>query len=101
MKIVFWSVFWGYSLFCLCESWTFQNLCSFKLHFHIHGVREVNSSDSVAAWPGLTQEYVYEVPDAAGPGPGDLSSRLWLYGASTGLGGGNEEAWVAFHGSPK
>lgn len=39
------------------------------------------ADDSVP--PGGTHEYVWQVPERAGPGPGDVNSVLWMYHSHT------------------
>ena len=36
-----------------------------------------------AVQPGQTHEYVWQVPERAGPGPGDVNSVLWMYHSHT------------------
>ena len=51
------------------------------LSMHPHGVFYDSSSEGVA--PGIafgnTHEYNWFVPERAGPGPADPSTKLWLY----------------------
>lgn len=71
----------------------FRNNTRFPLSVHAHGIEYGKSSegapyadglpmsskpgDSVA--PGHSFTYTYQVPDRAGPGPGDPSSVMWMY----------------------
>jgi FtsP/CotA-like multicopper oxidase with cupredoxin domain len=71
----------------------FKNNSSYSASMHSHGVSYNKASeganyddgtsgddkadDDVA--PGKTHVYTWEVPERAGPGPGDPSSLVWLY----------------------
>jgi manganese oxidase len=71
----------------------FKNNASLPYSMHPHGVLYQKNSegagyddgtsgddkadDSVAS--GATHDYVWEIPERAGPGPGDPSSVAWLY----------------------
>jgi manganese oxidase len=75
----------------------FKNNATFPASMHPHGVLYNKDSegapyadgtsggdkadDSVA--PGATHTYTWQVPDRAGPGPGDGSSVLWMYHSHT------------------
>jgi manganese oxidase len=75
----------------------FRNNCSFSDSIHMHGLKydkasegapyndgthgATKSDDAVA--PGHTYTYRYEVPERAGPGPGDQSSVMWMYHSHT------------------
>lgn len=71
----------------------FKNQTHLPMSVHAHGIMYQKGSegspyadglpmsakpgDSVA--PGHTYTYVYQVPERAGPGPGDPSSVMWMY----------------------
>jgi FtsP/CotA-like multicopper oxidase with cupredoxin domain len=71
----------------------FKNNTRFPLSIHTHGLLYTKSSegapynDGVASWnkpgdkvmTGKTFTYTWEVPERAGPGPGDGSSVVWMY----------------------
>jgi hephaestin len=71
----------------------FRNNASHPYSVHPHGVLYDKSSEGTpyrdgtyeqekhddAVPPGETHTYVWEVPDRAGPGPGDGSSIMWMY----------------------
>jgi manganese oxidase len=75
----------------------FKNNTTFPASMHPHGVRYNKDSegapyadgtsggdkadDGVA--PGTTHTYTWQVPERAGPGPGDGSSVLWMYHSHT------------------
>jgi hypothetical protein len=75
----------------------FRNKCAFATSIHPHGVFYEKSSegapyadgtsgadkhdDSVAT--GHRHTYIWQVPDRAGPGPGDGSSVMWMYHSHT------------------
>jgi FtsP/CotA-like multicopper oxidase with cupredoxin domain len=69
----------------------FRNNLRFPASMHPHGVsyqkdsegalyRDGSGTDSnQAVPPGATHTYIWPVPERAGPGPGDMSSVLWMY----------------------
>ena len=71
----------------------FKNNASRPYSMHPHGLlyakdsegagyndrRKAEEKSGDAVQPGATHIYVWEVPERAGPGPGDPSSVLWLY----------------------
>src|ERR1700676_434120 len=69
----------------------FKNKASRAYSIHPHGVlyqkdsegAEYNDgtteSQKAGVPPGETHIYIWEIPDRAGPGPGDPSSIVWLY----------------------
>jgi FtsP/CotA-like multicopper oxidase with cupredoxin domain len=71
----------------------FKNNASHPFSMHPHGVLYQKSSEGSgyddgttgndktddAVAPGATHNYVWEIPERAGPGPGDPSSVAWLY----------------------
>jgi FtsP/CotA-like multicopper oxidase with cupredoxin domain len=71
----------------------FKNNASLPYSVHPHGVfyqknsegagyndgTSASDKDDDAVPPGGTHTYVWPVPERAGPGPGDLSSVLWMY----------------------
>jgi FtsP/CotA-like multicopper oxidase with cupredoxin domain len=71
----------------------FKNKASRPFSMHPHGVLYAKNSEGAmtndgtsgddktddAVPPGSTHEYIWEVPNRAGPGPGDPSSIVWLY----------------------
>ena len=73
----------------------FKNKASFPYSMHPHGVvysksaegASYNDGTSAASGeaqddsvsPGQTFEYVWDVPEEAGPGPNDLDTKLWMY----------------------
>jgi hephaestin len=75
----------------------YRNNCSFPNSIHVHGLRYAKNSegapyndgtpggvkagDKVA--PGGHYTYVYQVPERAGPGPGDGNSVFWMYHSHT------------------
>lgn len=75
----------------------FRNECPFLTSVHPHGVfytkgnegapynDGTNSSDKTddAVPTGGTQTYTWEVPERAGPGPGEGSSVMWMYHGHT------------------
>ncbi len=46
------------------------------------GTSAADKADDAVA-PGGTHEYVWQVPERAGPGPGDFNSVLWMYHSHT------------------
>jgi FtsP/CotA-like multicopper oxidase with cupredoxin domain len=72
---------------------SFRNNCSFPASMHPHGVFYTKSSEGApyndgtsgsdkaddAVPTGGSHTYVWQVPDRAGPGPGDGSSVMWMY----------------------
>ncbi len=81
----------------------FKNLADRPYSMHPHGVFYTKSSEGApyidgtgaedagddAVEPGQTHEYIWPVPDRAGPGPMDGSSAFWMYHSHT-----NEDADV-------
>ena len=75
----------------------FKNNTPFPAGMHPHGVRYAKDSEGApyndgtsganksddAVPPGGTHTYVWQVPDRAGPGPGDVSSVMWMYHGHT------------------
>jgi hephaestin len=75
----------------------FKNNTSFPTGIHPHGVRYAKDSEGApyrdatggkdksddAVPPGKRHTYVWQVPDRAGPGPGDPSSVMWMYHGHT------------------
>ena len=75
----------------------FKNNTPFPTGMHPHGVRYAKSSEGAlyndgtsganksddAVPPGGTHTYIWQVPDRAGPGPGDVSSVMWMYHGHT------------------
>jgi len=70
----------------------FKNNASRPYSVHAHGVFYDKASEGVAYHdsspadkiggavpPGKTYAYIWDVPERAGPGPGDPSSIVWLY----------------------
>jgi FtsP/CotA-like multicopper oxidase with cupredoxin domain len=70
----------------------FKNKASRPFSMHPHGLLYLKDSEgaeyndeasgnqkSAPVPPGGTHTYIWEVPDRAGPGPGDPSSIVWLY----------------------
>jgi len=69
----------------------FKNHASRPYSMHPHGVSYAKDSEGVAydmhagghstgvVAPGHTHTYIWNVPERAGPGPGDPSSLVWLY----------------------
>jgi len=69
----------------------FRNNLHIPVSMHPHGVFYQKSSEgafyhgsssdegSQAVSPAATRTYSWPVPDRAGPGPGDMSSVLWMY----------------------
>jgi FtsP/CotA-like multicopper oxidase with cupredoxin domain len=71
----------------------FKNNASRPYSIHPHGVLYLKNSEGSgyndgtsgedkvddAIAPGATHVYIWEVPERAGPGPGDPSSVVWLY----------------------
>jgi manganese oxidase len=71
----------------------FRNGCSFPASVHPHGVFYEKDSEGApyaddtsgtdkeddAVPPGGRHTYIWQVPDRAGPGPGDGSSVMWMY----------------------
>lgn len=71
----------------------FKNNTRFPASVHAHGVRYAKSSEGApyedgtdgtdkaddAVAPGDTHTYRWEVPERAGPGPGDPNSVMWMY----------------------
>jgi hephaestin len=75
----------------------FKNNTPFPTGMHPHGVRYAKDSEGAlyndgtsgedksddAVPTGGTHTYVWEVPERAGPGPGDVSSVMWMYHGHT------------------
>ena len=75
----------------------FRNACRFPASVHPHGVFYDKSSEGApyadstggaakkddAVRPGGRHTYVWQVPERAGPGPGDGSSVMWMYHSHT------------------
>jgi manganese oxidase len=75
----------------------FRNACPFPTSVHPHGVFYAKSSEGApyndgtprvdrrddAVATGGRHVYVWEVPERAGPGPGDGSSVMWMYHSHT------------------
>lgn len=75
----------------------FRNACSFPTSVHPHGVFYEKNSEGApyndgtrgakraddAVRPGHRHTYIWQVPDRAGPGPGDGSSAMWMYHSHT------------------
>jgi hephaestin len=75
----------------------FKNNTPFPTGMHPHGVRYGKESEGApysdgtsgkdkaddAVPPGKTHTYVWQVPERAGPGPGDPSSVMWMYHGHT------------------
>ncbi|HEX6504592.1 MAG TPA: multicopper oxidase domain-containing protein [Terriglobales bacterium] len=69
----------------------FKNNLTFPVSMHPHGVFYQKDSEGAAyhngagdesnqaVLPGATHTYTWPVPERAGPGPGDMSSVLWMY----------------------
>ncbi len=69
----------------------FRNNLSFPASMHPHGVFYDKASEGAgyadgtstkgddAVAPGRTYTYTWQIPERAGPGPGDPSSVLWMY----------------------
>jgi len=69
----------------------FRNNLHFPASMHPHGVFYQKASEGAlyhvgsgdegnqAVLPGATRTYTWPVPERAGPGPGDMSSVLWMY----------------------
>jgi manganese oxidase len=71
----------------------FRNGCRFAASVHPHGVFYAKNSEGApyadgttggdkaddAVPPGGRRTYTWEVPERAGPGPGDGSSVMWMY----------------------
>ena len=71
----------------------FRNSCPFPASIHPHGVFYEKDSEGAPyndgtsgadkaddlVPPGGTHTYVWQVPERAGPGPGDGSSVMWMY----------------------
>ena len=65
----------------------FKNNLRFPVSMHPHGVLYQRDSEGAvygdasnqAVPPGATRTYIWPVPERAGPGPGDMSSMLWMY----------------------
>ena len=58
----------------------FKNDARFPFSVHAHGVKYDQASAGVEpVQPGATFTYTWEVVPAAGPQPGEPSSKLWLY----------------------
>ena len=76
---------------------TFKNNCNFPASIHPHGVFYEKDSEGApyndgtsgadkaddAVPPGGTYVYHWDVPERAGPGPGDGSSVMWMYHSHT------------------
>ncbi len=75
----------------------FKNNTRFPMSVHPHGVFYGKSSEGApyadgvpagdklgnAVAPGKTFRYTWQVPERAGPGPGDPSSVMWMYHSHT------------------
>jgi manganese oxidase len=75
----------------------FRNNCPFAASIHPHGVFYAKDSEGApyndgtngadkaddAVPTGGTHTYTWQVPDRAGPGPGDGSSVMWMYHSHT------------------
>ena len=75
----------------------FRNACPFPASVHPHGVLYAKSSEGApysdgtrgankaddAVPPGHRHTYIWQVPERAGPGPGDGSSVMWMYHSHT------------------
>jgi len=75
----------------------FKNNGPLPMGVHVHGLLYKKNSEGApyadgtsgqdkaddAVLPGHTYRYVWQVPDRAGPGPGDSSSVLWMYHSHT------------------
>jgi hephaestin len=75
----------------------FKNNTRFPTSMHPHGVFYAKDSEGApyddgtsaaqkaddAVKPGRTHTYVWQVPERAGPGPGDESSVMWMYHGHT------------------
>ena len=75
----------------------FKNNTRFPASMHPHGVFYAKDSEGAlyndgtsgkdksddAVKPGKTHTYVWQVPERAGPGPGDQSSVMWMYHGHT------------------
>jgi FtsP/CotA-like multicopper oxidase with cupredoxin domain len=75
----------------------FKNNTRFPVSMHPHGVLYQKDSEGApyadgtsgndkaddGVPPGTTHAYTWQVPDRAGPGPGDGSSVLWMYHSHT------------------
>ena len=75
----------------------FRNTCPFSTSVHPHGVFYLKDSEGApyddgtsgadkaddAVPTGGRHTYVWQVPDRAGPGPGDGSSVMWMYHSHT------------------
>jgi FtsP/CotA-like multicopper oxidase with cupredoxin domain len=75
----------------------FKNKTPFPASMHPHDVRYAKDSEGTpygdgtsgkdkaddAVRPGKTHTYVWQVPERAGPGPGDASSTMWMYHSHT------------------
>jgi FtsP/CotA-like multicopper oxidase with cupredoxin domain len=75
----------------------FKNDAPFPTGMHPHGVRYAKDSEGAlyndgtsgankaddAVPPGGTHPYIWQVPERAGPGPGDVSSVMWMYHGHT------------------
>lgn len=72
---------------------TFKNNATHPASMHAHGVFYNKDSEGASyddgtsgkdkadddVLPGSTHTYIWQVPERAGPGPGDPSSLVWLY----------------------
>lgn len=75
----------------------FKNNTPFPTGMHPHGVRYAKDSEGApyndgtrgrdkaddAVPPGRRHTYIWQVPERAGPGPGDVSSVMWMYHGHT------------------
>jgi FtsP/CotA-like multicopper oxidase with cupredoxin domain len=75
----------------------FKNNTPFATGMHPHGVRYAKDSEGApyndrthgadkaddAVPPGGTHTYIWQVPERSGPGPGDVSSVMWMYHGHT------------------
>jgi manganese oxidase len=75
----------------------FKNNTPFATGMHPHGVRYAKDSEGAlyndgtsgtdksddAVTPGGTHTYIWQAPKRAGPGPGDVSSVMWMYHGHT------------------
>ncbi|HYH81386.1 MAG TPA: multicopper oxidase domain-containing protein [Longimicrobium sp.] len=87
----------------------FRNRVSFPANVHPDGVLQHHDAPAAATLgpntlgadlddtpvpPGGSRVYTWSVPSAAGPGPEDLGSVLWLYHSRTGAANGVEAALI-------
>eukprot|EP01112_Ceratiomyxa_fruticulosa_P005452 TRINITY_DN1607_c0_g4_i6.p1 TRINITY_DN1607_c0_g4~~TRINITY_DN1607_c0_g4_i6.p1 ORF type:complete len:258 (+),score=31.44 TRINITY_DN1607_c0_g4_i6:204-977(+) len=58
----------------------FFNNVTFPCSIHPHGVQYTKEHEGInPVMPGKSFTYKWTVPNRAGPQPGDLSSRVWIY----------------------